>query len=62
MNKYSIKEWLSIIFYMNPECDFNKKPDFYVLFFRKANSTEHPSRGYTHLVLISQLIRLKQRG
>ena len=27
---------------------------------RKAHSTEHPSRGCPHLVLILQLIRLKQ--
>ena len=31
-------------------------------FLRKADSTEHPSRGCPHLVLISQQSRLKQRG
>ena len=30
-----------------------------MLFLRKAHSTEHPSRGCPHLVLISQLSRLK---
>ena len=37
-----------------------KMRDFLVLFLRKANNTEHPTRGCPHLVLISQLIRLKQ--
>ena len=36
--------------------------DFYVLFLRKAHSIEHPLRGCPHLVLISQLSRLKQCG
>ena len=36
--------------------------DFEVLFLRKAHNTEHPSRGCPHLVLISQLSRLKQCG
>ena len=35
-----------------------KKRDF----LRNAHSTEHPSRGCPHLVLISQLSRLKQCG
>ena len=39
-----------------------KMRDFYVLFLRKAHNTEHPSRGCPHLVLISQLSRLKQCG
>ena len=39
-----------------------KMRDFYVLFLRKADNTEHPSRGCPHLVLISQLSRLKQCG
>ena len=37
-----------------------KMRDFYVLFVRKAHNTEHLSRGCPHLVLISQLSRLKQ--
>ena len=32
------------------------------LFLRRAHNTEHPSRGCPHLVLISQLSRLKQCG
>ena len=36
--------------------------DFFVIFLRKAHSTEQPSRGCPHLVLILQLIRLKQCG
>ena len=39
-----------------------KMRDFYVLFLRKAHGTENPSRGCHHLVLISQLSRLKQCG
>ena len=39
-----------------------KMRDFLVLFLRKAHNTEHPSRGCPHLVLISQLSRLKQCG
>ena len=37
-----------------------KKRDFSVLFLRKAHKAEHLSRGSPHLVLISQLSRLKQ--
>ena len=39
-----------------------KNRHFQVLFLRKAHSTELHSRGYPHLVLISQLSRLKQCG
>ena len=39
-----------------------KKRDIQVLFLRKAHYTEHPSLGCTHLVLITQLSRLKQFG
>ena len=41
---------------------YMKMRDFYVLFLQKAHYTEHPSRGCPHLVLISQLSRLKQCG
>ena len=37
-----------------------KRRNFKVLFLRKAHGTEHPSRGCPHLVLISQLSRLRQ--
>ena len=39
-----------------------KMRDFQVLFLRKFHNTEHPSRGFPHLVLISLLNRLKQCG
>ena len=39
-----------------------KMSDSYVQFLRISHSTEHPSRGCSHLVLISQLGRLMQCG
>ena len=60
-------EWKILTFYEFHDCLRwllelwkMKMRDFYVLFLRKAHNTEHPSRGCPHLVLISQLSRLKQ--
>ena len=60
--KHSFKSLVLICFLLLLIIIINKKNkhDFYVLFLRKAHSTERPSRGCPHLVLILQLSRLKQ--
>ena len=45
--------WHCLMYMVDIGCWWKEKRHVYVLFLRKAHSTEQPSRGCPHLVLIS---------